>query len=198
VVLPDSARIGAVGDGWKVAQTVLAMEREASSGGLTTGRVPTDPGPLAPELIELARRAGRLGDPRAQGLIARTHIEAFALRLLGARLAELMEAGHPAGLGLISYTKLAAGMLTPVRAKAAMEIGAEAGIAWARGDRDGFTGSLDYLNSRVTSIAGGTNEIQHNAIGERVLGLPREPAADRGRTFREVAAEAARLASQAG
>jgi alkylation response protein AidB-like acyl-CoA dehydrogenase len=123
VALPDSARIGAVGDGWKIAQTVLAMEREASSGGLTTGRVPRDPGPLAPELIELARRAGRLDDPQAQGLIARAHIEAFALRLLGGRLADLMEAGHPAGPGLISYTKLAAGMLIPLWAKAAMEIG---------------------------------------------------------------------------
>jgi alkylation response protein AidB-like acyl-CoA dehydrogenase len=186
VVLPDSARIGEVGEGWRVAQTVLAMEREASSGGLTSGRVPQDPGELAPDLVELARRAGRLEDPQVRGLIARAHIDSFALRLLGGRLAELMEAGHPAGPGLISYTKLAAGMLQPIRAKAAMEIGAEAGIAWSKDDHNGLTSSLDYLNSRVTSIAGGTNEIQHGAIGERVLGLPREPNLERGKTFREV------------
>jgi alkylation response protein AidB-like acyl-CoA dehydrogenase len=193
VVLPDAARIGAQGDGWRVAGTVLAMEREASSGGLTTSRVPPGPGDLPPDLIALARRAGRLDDPRVRGLIVRAHIDGFALRLLGGRLAALMEAGHPAGPALISYTKLAAGVLTPIRAKAAMEIGAEAGIAWAPADHDGLTSSLDYLNSRVTSIAGGTNEIQRSAIGERVLGLPREPNTERGKTFRQVAQDVSRM-----
>ena len=67
-----------------------------------------------------------------------------------------------------------------------MEIAGGAGIAWPAGDHDGTTTALDYLNSRVTSIAGGSNEMQRNGVGERVLGLPREPAADRDKPFREV------------
>jgi hypothetical protein len=50
--------------------------------------------------------------------------------------------------------------------------------------------AVDYLLGRLRGIAGGTNEMQRNAIGERVLGLPREPAVDVDRPFREVARNA--------
>jgi alkylation response protein AidB-like acyl-CoA dehydrogenase len=186
VVIPDAERIGDVGDGWQVAQTALRFEREASSGGLTAVETFGVPGPLAPDLVELARRAGSQRDAHVRQLIAQAHTDDFALRALGVRLARLMSAGHPAGPGLISYSKLGAGVIEPKRAKTAMEIGAEAAIAWPESDQTGVTFALDYLNSRVKSIAGGTNEIQRNALGERVLGLPREPSFDRGKTFREV------------
>jgi alkylation response protein AidB-like acyl-CoA dehydrogenase len=186
VVVDDAERIGPAGGGWQVAQTALLFEREASSGGLTTGTEVVRPGPMAPDLVELARRSNRLHDPHVRRLIAQAHTDDFALRALGARLARLMEAGHPADGALISYTKLAAGMVEPKRAKAAMEIGGEAVIAWEPDDRLGITAALGYLNSRVKSIAGGSNEIQRNAIGERVLGLPREPSVDRNLSFREV------------
>ncbi|MES2172278.1 MAG: acyl-CoA dehydrogenase family protein [Actinomycetota bacterium] len=186
VVIADSERIGEVGEGWPVAQTVLRFEREASSGSLTSGSVSLDPGPLAPDLVALAARAGRSDDEHALQLIARSHVDDFVLRALGVRMSRLMSEGHPAGPGLVSYTKLAVGMTEPKRAKAAIEIGGAAAVAWGPGDIEGLSTALGYLNSRVTSIAGGTNEIQHNAIGERVLGLPREPSFDKGKTFREI------------
>ncbi len=186
VVIPDTERICEVGEGWLVAQTVLRYEREASSGSLTSGAVSLDPGPLAPDLVALAARAGRADDEHVRRLIARSHVDDFALRALGARISRLMAEGHPAGPGLVSYTKLAVGMTEPKRAKAAIEIGGAAAVAWDPDDVDGLATSLGYLNSRVTSIAGGTNEIQHNAIGERVLGLPREPSFDKGKTFRQI------------
>ena len=185
VRISDSERIGDEGAGWQVAQTALHFEREASSGGLTSDtRIPR-PGPLAPDLVELARRAGRLEDSHARQLIAKAHGEVFASRALGERRSRLMAAGHPAGGALISFVKLARGLIEPVHAKAAIEIGGDAAVTWAEEDRLGATFALDYLNSRVTSIAGGTNEIQRNTLGDRVLGLPREPRVEHQLSFRE-------------
>ena len=188
--IPDSERIGEEGSGWQVAQTALRFEREASSGSLTSGTKAPRPGPLAPDLVELARRAGRERDSHARQLIAKAHGEDFASRALGERLARLMAAGHPAGGALISYVKLARGIVEPNHAKAAIEIGGDAAVSWPKGDRLGATFALDYLNSRVTSIAGGTNEIQRNTLGERVLGLPREPNVEQDLSFRESQARA--------
>jgi alkylation response protein AidB-like acyl-CoA dehydrogenase len=186
VVVPDAERIGEVNDGWSVAQTALLYEREASSGSLTSETGASGPGPLAPDLVNLARRVGRHQDRHVRQLIARAHINDYALRQLGARAGRLMAEAGPAGAAYVGYPKLAAGMVEPARARIAMEIGRGCAITWPPGDHDGITTGLGYLNSRVKSIAGGSNEIQRNGLGERVLGLPREPSFDSGKPFREV------------
>ena len=185
VRISDSERIGDEGTGWQVAHTALHFEREASSGSLTTGTKIPRPGPIAPDLVELARRAGRSQDSHVRQLIAKAHGDDFASRALGERLSRLMAAGHPAGGILISYAKLARGIIEPIHAKMALEIGGDAAVMWPKNDRLGTTFALDYLNARVTSIAGGTNEIQRNTLGERVLGLPREPNVEHQLSFRE-------------
>jgi alkylation response protein AidB-like acyl-CoA dehydrogenase len=197
VVIPDVDRIGDVNDGWTVAQTALLYEREASSGGRTTATVAPQVGALAPDLVALARRVGRDHDAHIRQLIARAHTQDWALGQLGVRVGQLMRESGPAGAAIVSYIKLAAGTVEPERARAAMEIGGGGAIAWPRGDRLGVTTSLGYLNSRVTSIAGGSNEMQRNGVGERVLGLPREPSFDRDKPFREVVADAARWSGSA-
>jgi alkylation response protein AidB-like acyl-CoA dehydrogenase len=106
------------------------------------------------------------------------------------RLAAAMTAGaaDPTAASLI---KLGMGVIMPLRAAAAMEIAGRSGIAWADGE-PGAAAAVNFLNGRIMSIAGGSNQIQRNIISERILGLPREPSADSGKPFREVLRDATR------
>jgi alkylation response protein AidB-like acyl-CoA dehydrogenase len=70
-----------------------------------------------------------------------------------------------------------------------MEIAARGAIAW-RPDAPGEELATNYLNGRIMAIAGGSNQIQRNIISERVLGLPREPSEDRGKSFADVLRDA--------
>ena len=67
-----------------------------------------------------------------------------------------------------------------------LEVGGAAALTWPKGDTAQEKPAIDYLNGRVISIAAGTNEMQRNGIGERVLGLPREPSFDTTKAFNEV------------
>ena len=66
-------------------------------------------------------------------------------------------------------------------------------------DREGANQpALNYLNARMASIAGGTNEMPRNGISERVLGLPREPSFDSNKPFSEVVRDAQRWSGKVG
>jgi alkylation response protein AidB-like acyl-CoA dehydrogenase len=182
VIVPDSNRIGGVDAGWDVTSTMLGFER--SAGKTHASRVGGPPGELPDDLVQLARRRGLSGDGPTRQLIARAHVNDFILRQLSGRIVELI-----AGTGstaLASYLKLAEGTFTATRARITLEIAGGSGIAWADGDAIGRNAAMVYLNARMRSIAGGTNEMQRNGIGERVLGLPREPSADHGQPFDEI------------
>ena len=77
-------------------------------------------------------------------------------------------------------------MFTPLRARLALEIGGSEALTWAKDDDAAQQPAIDYLNGRQIAIAAGTNEMQRNGIGERVLGLPREPSFDTTKPFNEV------------
>jgi len=193
VVVPDAYRISDLNDGWAVAQTMLVLERGA--GGSRSGAPLGPPGPLAPDLVEVARLARRLNDPVARQKIAQAHTNDFVERALKSRVGELDRLGL-LNAGVAAYVKLFAGTYNPVRARLAIEIGGAAAMAWQPDDVDGAAVSQAYLDGRRLSIAGGTNEVQRNAISERALGMPREKSADTKVPFSQALRNAANWGSQ--
>jgi alkylation response protein AidB-like acyl-CoA dehydrogenase len=153
---------------------------------------------LAPDLVALASSAGRTDDPYVRQQIARAHINDYARGQLGRRVGQLIAKGVANPAGVASYGKLASGMMDPIRGRIGLEVGRNSALLWESGDVDAQSASLNYLNGRIMSIAGGTNEIQRNGIGERVLGLPREPSFDSGKPFRQVVAESENWTGKVG
>jgi alkylation response protein AidB-like acyl-CoA dehydrogenase len=194
VELTDDHVIGPVNGGWTVTQTMLLFER---GGGGSAGRSSARAG-IAPDLVELATVAGRLDDPLVRDLIARAHVDDLVRDAFLARLGGLMAANPALAASLASYGKLATGTFDPVRANLAMQVGGVHAVAWDGSLSPGAAAATGLLNSRILSIAGGSNEMQRNSIGERVLGLPREPAFDTQKPFRDVLRDARNWSGRVG
>ena len=166
VELPDSLRVGAEGDGWKVALTTLGFERNSSAGIVSAGG----------NSVDLARLADRLGlsdDPLARQRLGDAAIYERAAALMVARYAERERAGAVPGvegsIGKLVWTQ----NLKRVGDAAASVLGDR--IVADTGEPDTFSWSEHLLGAPGYRIAGGSDEIQRNIIGERGLGLPREP-----------------------
>jgi alkylation response protein AidB-like acyl-CoA dehydrogenase len=187
VHVPDTNRIGEINEGWGVTQTLLVFERGAGRPGDPRGI--GGPGPLAPDLVALARHAGTVGDPVTRQKIARAHTNDYVGRALTGRIGEMGRLGR-LNAGVAAYGKLFAGTYNPIRARLGLEIGGAGAMTWAPRDEHGRDVSLAYLNARIMSIAGGTNEMQRNGIAERALGLPREPSFDTNKPFNQVLRDA--------
>jgi alkylation response protein AidB-like acyl-CoA dehydrogenase len=188
VVVGDDMVIGDVNGGWPIANTMLAFERAA---GASESRVASSGSHrrFAPDLVELAAARGLTNDAAVRQLIAKAHINDYMHGQLSKRVVETMMGGN-GNPSISSYIKLDTGILQPLRAAAAMEIAGRSGVAWEHEGQPGHTASINYLNGRIMSIAGGSNQIQRNIISERLLDLPREPSADSEKPFTEVLRDA--------
>jgi alkylation response protein AidB-like acyl-CoA dehydrogenase len=184
VELVDEDVIGAVNDGWTVTQTMLLYER--GSGAMLGNGHRKDTAEIARDVASLASAVDGLQNAEVRDLVARIHVDDLVRAALGRRLASRMSSEPRDAINLASYAKLASGMLDPIRADLAMQIAGSSSIAWDSSSSPGALAALALLNSRFLSIAGGTNEMQRNSIGERVLGLPREPSFDSQRPYRDV------------
>ncbi|HZD66905.1 MAG TPA: acyl-CoA dehydrogenase family protein [Acidimicrobiales bacterium] len=185
--VPDSQRLGGVGEGWNVAITTLMNERVSIGGNVT----PRGSGPIG-EAVRIWRERG-LTDPVKRDQLMRLWVEAEAFRLTNLRAAQLRRAGTPGPEG--SVAKLAYAELNKRIYECCVDLlGADgmrygsyemvrpdqAGLGWGREVQKSF------IRARANSIEGGTSEIMKNILGERVLGLPGEPRADKGRPWSEV------------
>jgi alkylation response protein AidB-like acyl-CoA dehydrogenase len=156
-------RIGPAGAGWKVAVAALAHERGSLGGGW---------GMVAPDdLVALAHRTGAAGDAVARNRLAGLIAEMEVSRLANVRARAAAQAGRPGPEG--SGAKLRGSLVTRHISQVAFDLlGIEATVA-------GGEWQTLFLTGPSFGIRGGTDEIQRNIVGERVLGLPPEPRADK-------------------
>lgn len=178
VRIPHDNVVGEVNGGWAVAMTTLASERQMLGEGGGSVRVP----PFE-HLVELARERGQLDDPRVRQELAGVYTRTQILRWLRLRL----RAGGRAATGaeplLMKLTAVAHQRRTGDVAAALLGPAATL-VETERGEVDEWVALV--LTAPSGGIAGGTDEIQRNVLGERHLGLPGEPRVDRDRPFRAI------------
>src|SRR5687768_7370980 len=189
VLIPASDVVGDVDDGWTVASRLLVHERLAVGGGspYTSGRSGGHDADDGAVLVDLVRSQGRERDPLARQLLAEAHARRLVHRALNARLTQGMASGAmPPPTGAIM--KLFAATNVMRRAEIGLELAGPEAAVWpaAEGLPTGAQVGTFTLGRQGMSLGGGSNEMQRNIISERVLGLPREMAADREIPYREV------------
>ena len=188
VKVPSENLIGAEGQGWQLAQTTLGYER----GGNLLGRVTHHRTSLA-RLIEICRETPRNGettldDPLVRQKLGQMLVEVEVLNSQALRLLSRAEKGQRPGpessVDKLFYSEmdkrhqeLIQSILGPYGQ--IEDLAPELALRPEAPDQIDETWVYNFLRSRAGTIFSGSSEIQKNIIGERVLGLPREPRADR-------------------
>ena len=214
-VFMDEARvsndclIGDLNDGWRVANTTLMVERAGIGGGHGLAYASAHPGsikgdgakPAGPfqkkrlalaaggvgpgtlnTLTELARERGLLGDARIRQELAGLHSDLEIMRL-GA-LRGRSPGQRTGGEGNLAKLRMTAA-LRRTRDLAGAILGPDMTL-WGSESATGGVLQEMLVFSPAPSIYGGTDEVQRNIIGERVLGLPKEPGPDKETPFRDL------------
>jgi alkylation response protein AidB-like acyl-CoA dehydrogenase len=179
VRLPADSVIGEVNDGWRAAVVMLRNERVAI-GTMAAPRT----SPLSHDSLSgLAARLGTGADAGLSRRLAELYARERSVQLFGRLLREEAMAGRdPGPRG--SVAKLAGAELGVFASHVAAEV---LGPAAAGSDSVEVRAVLNAMISAPgSSVAGGTNEIQRNIIGERVLGLPKDPGVNRGTPFNQL------------
>jgi alkylation response protein AidB-like acyl-CoA dehydrogenase len=183
VRIPDSNRLGAEGDGWRVAITTLMNERSSIGGSMGGGGGIKD-------LIKLAEGVELNGRPAIEDGGVRRKIADFAVRRSGLKytgtrglsaLSQGQTPGPEASIG-----KLVAAIMGLEMGAFGMELQGAAGILSGEDSVGDPTWQHTYMSMPGLRLAGGTDEILRNIISERVLGMPGEPRIDKGKPFKDI------------
>jgi alkylation response protein AidB-like acyl-CoA dehydrogenase len=170
VVVPDDQLVGEAGEGWRVAGSTLSHERGVNPRQLVIHLQHLD------ELLRTAVDEGGFDDDRLRPRLAQAYVEVRLFQLHNWRSLSKLERGlAPGPEG--SILKLYWSEMSKRLHTLALDVLGPAAPLWRDGSDNPGDGSWQraWLYYQASSIFAGTNEIQRNVVGERVLGLPREP-----------------------
>ncbi|WP_326636254.1 acyl-CoA dehydrogenase [Streptosporangium sp. NBC_01755] len=169
VFVPDEMVVGEVGQGWKVARNTLSNERVSLSGG--SGGT----GASVPDLLGLVGRLGRELTAAERQELARVVCEGHSIAALGLRVTLKQLTGAEPGADASVRKLLSTSHAQHVSECAVSLLGSSAVVAADMKLGDAGYWNRAVLATRAMTIYGGTTEVQLNIIGERMLGLPRDP-----------------------
>lgn len=188
VSIPAEDLVGEENAGWSVASRLLVHERNAVGGGspYESGQWPGSArGSGTPALPEIAARTGQRENPHVRGLVAEAHVLGTVREQLIERVGAAVARGtlpEPAGALLRLFAASSGERLADI----GLEVAGRSGVVWHSADPAWGGAGEDFLMRQAGSLGGGSSEMQRNIISERVLGMPREAAADREIPFRQV------------
>ena len=200
----DDRLVGEAGGGWSVAVTVLMYERfmaalPSAVPGAKAGRLDQPAGEAARRaaqartagrtgvaelILDVAAQAGKAGDPVTRQRLAQLWARETVNGYLARQGQSAREGRRPSAMG--SLTKLARSELVREGRDTGMSVLGAAGMLASPDTPGGGQVQHRALSSPGASIAGGTDEIQRGIVGERVLGLPKEPRTDRDLPFKDL------------
>jgi alkylation response protein AidB-like acyl-CoA dehydrogenase len=197
VVLPATNLIGSEGDGWSVAQTLMAHERNQTAGvgfgylgGGDNKVMVADRSAMAADLAATARTRDTLGMHGQE--LADVFVDSVVTRLTSARIMRGQMLGtHQGPWGSAGKLLGSEDGHRAARARLAT-LGADA-LVWDGDEVELDNAGTAWLLARTSTIGGGTSEIQRNIISERLVGLPREPSFDRDIPYSEVLRNASKF-----
>ncbi|WP_024442683.1 MULTISPECIES: acyl-CoA dehydrogenase family protein [unclassified Mycobacterium] len=178
--VPDANRIGEPGEGWSVLQVALGYERRLMGDVARTARRKEK----SSGLVDLARDAGRLSDSHIRQEVARIQALTTVNRWNNQRAKTSTDRAEAATL--LALGKIAMSRILHETARVQTEIVGVESMLSGPDNPVGDAVTFRALNAYFTSIGGGTDQIQRNIIGERVLGLPKEPDPYRDAPFRDL------------
>jgi alkylation response protein AidB-like acyl-CoA dehydrogenase len=184
VKIPASNLVGQLNDGWSVASRLLFHERSmVGDSGMNDSRYTPAAEERSDPLVSMVQHLGTGSDPLVRQLLGEALTLAHVKRPAVEHISEGLRSGRFPGPGA-SLLKLLSSHIGYRRLEIAMEIAGDSGIVWEGADEQ--SPGIKWLGARAHTLAGGTTEMQLNQISERVLGLPRDPSADRELPFSEL------------
>lgn len=181
LAIPKDWLIGELNNGWNQATAMLMYERVAI-GSLGAGKITQ---PTFDRLAETARKNGRIGDPVVRDQLMQMYAMETTKAMVAMRARAEMKAGKAPGPGG-SLGKLYSSMIAWKFREIGPAIHGLDSVAWESSGDPGERLAYHVVSSFQAGIAGGTDEIQRNIIGDRVLGLPRDVSVDKGVPFNEL------------